>query len=222
MCAFAHCPFGPRFKGWRGLWNLWNIFSEVPVNIGDHLLVAEIGALLAKEEECCWGKSACDRTNFVPVHTRRCIAWSCVGLCISAKRSHNLDHLVVVEIGSLQIHYRLLMVFAANTIVQYQQSTGQVFLAQVVVPSLNGDAFAASHISGMMRTKGGGLFEIQTPPPSPSPSRPPKLFVPVFLQFEISGKGAGAKGPKGVKSTTNIFDPRPDLRVGPWLMASLS
>ena len=43
-----------------------------------------------------------------------------------------------------------------------------------------------------MSTKGGGLFEFQTPPPSPDP--PPKVFEPVFLQFEILGERVGAKG----------------------------
>ena len=78
-------------------------------------------------------------------------------------------------------------------------------------------------------------------------SRPPNVFEPVFLQFEISGKSAGAGGvekffglltgnfslpyvsilkilrilwrnQKWVKNTQNIFDPRPNLRVRPWLM----
>ena len=56
----------------------------------------------------------------------------------------------------------------------------------------------------LLQWQGGGLFEFQTPPP-PSPSRPPKDFEPVFLQFQIFGKSVGAKGaelfscpPKGV------------------------
>ena len=40
--------------------------------------------------------------------------------------------------------------------------------------------------------KGGGLFEIQTPPARSS--RPPKVFETVFLQFQILGESAGAKG----------------------------
>ena len=36
-------------------------------------------------------------------------------------------------------------------------------------------------------TEGGGLFEFQTPPPPPS--RPPKVFEPVFLQFERVADG---------------------------------
>ena len=31
------------------------------------------------------------------------------------------------------------------------------------------------------------------PPPPPAPSGPPKVFEPVFLQFKISGKSAGAE-----------------------------
>ena len=38
--------------------------------------------------------------------------------------------------------------------------------------------------------KGVGLFEFQTPP-LPDP---PKVFDPVYLQFEIVGERAGAKG----------------------------
>ena len=38
--------------------------------------------------------------------------------------------------------------------------------------------------------KGGNLFASNPPPPS----RPPKVFEPVFLQFEISRKSAGTKG----------------------------
>ena len=40
------------------------------------------------------------------------------------------------------------------------------------------------------------MFEIQTPNPlpPPSPSRPPKVFEPVFLQFEILEKTTGAIG----------------------------
>ena len=39
----------------------------------------------------------------------------------------------------------------------------------------------------------GGLFEFLTPPPH---SRPPKVFEPVFLQFEILGERVGAEGAK--------------------------
>ena len=43
-------------------------------------------------------------------------------------------------------------------------------------------------------TKGGGLFEFQTPPPlPPRPSRLPLSFQPAFLQFEILGERVGAK-----------------------------
>ena len=40
--------------------------------------------------------------------------------------------------------------------------------------------------------KGGGLFEFQTPPPP----RPPEVFEPVFLQFEVLGESVGAEGAK--------------------------
>ena len=40
--------------------------------------------------------------------------------------------------------------------------------------------------------KGGGLFDFQTPPPS----RPPKVFELVLLQFEILGESVGAEGAK--------------------------
>ena len=40
--------------------------------------------------------------------------------------------------------------------------------------------------------KEGGLFEFQTPPPPLQ--TPPKVFEPVFLQFEILGERVGAKG----------------------------
>ena len=44
------------------------------------------------------------------------------------------------------------------------------------------------------RNKGGGLFEFQTlPPPDP-----PKVLEPVFLQFEIWGKGLAPKAPKKI------------------------
>ena len=42
--------------------------------------------------------------------------------------------------------------------------------------------------------KGGGLFKSRTP--TIPPSRPPKVFEPVFLQFEILGESAGAKRAK--------------------------
>ena len=48
-----------------------------------------------------------------------------------------------------------------------------------------------------MDTKGGGLFEFQTPTPPhpcPPPPDPPKVFEPVFLQFEILGERVGAEG----------------------------
>ena len=83
-------------------------------------------------------------------------------------------------------------------------------------------------------------------PPLP---RPPKVFEPVFLQIEILGESVGAKGAEiffglltgyffftlrvYAQNTQNLvensqmggkhrkkFDPRPDLRVGPWLMGA--
>ena len=45
-----------------------------------------------------------------------------------------------------------------------------------------------------MWNKGGSLFEFQTPPPLPS--RPPKDFEPVFLQFDILGESVAPKAPK--------------------------
>ena len=98
-------------------------------------------------------------------------------------------------------------------------------------------------------TEGGGLFEFQTP--IPSPPRPRKVFKPVFLRIEILGTSVGTEGAenfylasqrvfspfspyvyilkilriwwrihKWVKDTQKKFDPRPDLRVGPWLMGA--
>ena len=41
----------------------------------------------------------------------------------------------------------------------------------------------------------GGLFEPQAPPP---PSRPPKVFEPVFLQIDILGEVLALKAPKKI------------------------
>ena len=43
------------------------------------------------------------------------------------------------------------------------------------------------HAPAWREAKGCGVFESRTPPPS----RPPKVFEAVFLQFEILGKSAG-------------------------------
>ena len=55
-----------------------------------------------------------------------------------------------------------------------------------------GDPSEACMLGYQGPRKGGSLFEFSTPPPLPS--RPPKVFEPVFLQFQILGESVGAKG----------------------------
>ena len=50
-------------------------------------------------------------------------------------------------------------------------------------------------------SKGGGLFEFLTPPPPSPPPDPPKVFEPLFLQFEILGERVGTEGAE------NLFTP---------------
>ena len=42
--------------------------------------------------------------------------------------------------------------------------------------------------------RGVACSNTKPPPPSPPLSRPPKIFKPIFLQFEILGESVGAKG----------------------------
>ena len=79
-------------------------------------------------------------------------------------------------------------------------------------------------------------FLIRSHPPFQTPQSS-KVFEPIFLQFEILGESVGAEifcnpcvytpstqnfveNSKMGEKRRKIFDTRPDLRVGPWLMGA--
>ena len=64
-------------------------------------------------------------------------------------------------------------------------------------------------------TKGGGLFEFQTPPPPPDP---PKFSNPSFSNFEILGESVGAGDPGGCRRRGGTaLTGRPHLILKPHL-----